>query len=260
MRLYFDYKMKIAYSQPVALCHFTIKCIPKTDARQQLVDHKITLVPSAHYMIGTDSFENAKIYGHVKEGHDEFHYRIQGNVEILQTQYEEKAENIGIYKYPFGLCVSGNSLKYYYHSLSLNSDSAYQTSLYIMNQIYHDFQYRPLTTEIHTNAEQAWQQRMGVCQDYAHIFITLLRMAGIPARYVCGFLIGEGASHAWVEVCIDGYWIGMDPTNNCLVTNDHIKLSHGRDANDCAINRGIVIGNGLQSQEISVCVKRRETL
>lgn len=98
----------------------------------------------------------------------------------------------------------------------------------------------------------------GVCQDYAHIYITLLRMAGIPARYVCGLIIGEGASHAWVEALCDGRWLAFDPTNDCLVLDNYIKLGHGRDSADCAINRGLMWNGGTQEQKISVLVEKRE--
>ena len=77
---------------------------------------------------------------------------------------------------------------------------------------------------------------------------------GIIARYVAGMMLGEGASHAWVEVLHDGIWTGYDPTNDLIVSDGHIKLSHGRDAWDCAINRGIFLGSANQTTEISVIV------
>lgn len=68
----------------------------------------------------------------------------------------------------------------------------------------------------------------GVCQDYAHIFLALLNLAGIPARYVTGLLIGEGASHAWVEVLHHGAWYGLDPTNDAPVLTDYINMGNQR--------------------------------
>ncbi len=127
-----------------------------------------------------------------------------------------------------------------------------------MHGLHQDFSYVPGTTDVNTTAEEAWKQGKGVCQDYAHIYVTLLRLAGIPARYVCGLIIGEGASHAWAEVLIDGFWVPFDPTNDCLVWDHYIKLGHGRDAADCAINRGLMWNGGAQSQDISVLVEKRE--
>ena len=113
----------------------------------------------------------------------------------------------------------------------------------------------PGTTGVQTTAEEAWQLGTGVCQDYAHIYVTLLRMRGIPARYVCGMMLGEGESHAWAEVLCGGRWVGFDPTNDRPVLNHYIKLGHGRDAADCAINRGLMWSGGAQWQNISVCVQ-----
>lgn len=260
MYLHFDYNMEIHYSLPVNECHYTIKCIPKDDARQQLVDKSIIMQPDSIYSCGEDSYGNAKIYGCIRKPHDYFRFNISGDVKILQTEYEEMASEsmTGIYRYPFGKCVPGAGLTNYYNSLDvLGQDSNYEKCIYIMNRLYDTYHYAKHITGTETTAEEAFGIGEGVCQDYAHIYIVLLRMAGIPARYVCGMLVGEGASHAWVEALCDGKWIGFDPTNNCMVTDNHIKLSDGRDATECAINRGIMLGGGTQTQDISVtvCIK-----
>ena len=95
----------------------------------------------------------------------------------------------------------------------------------------------------------------GVCQDYAHILIALCHMDGIGARYVVGFMIGEGATHAWVEIMCGGYWYGLDPTNNLMVDETYIKLSHGRDYNDCTVVRGSFYRQASQHQEVYVSVE-----
>ena len=88
--------------------------------------------------------------------------------------------------------------------------------------------------------------------------IALCRMAGIPARYVTGMLVGEGSSHAWVEVLSVGKWYGLDPTNNLIVGEEHIKIGTGRDASDCPINRGLLFGGGEQVQIVSVKVRQEK--
>ena len=128
----------------------------------------------------------------------------------------------------------------------------------LMHRLHADFRYAPGTTNVRTTAEQAFQQGCGVCQDYAHIFIALMHLAKIPARYVTGLVTGEGASHAWVEILDGDKWYGLDPTNDMLVTDNHIKIGVGRDAGDCMINRGIMHGNTRQSQEIKVTVREIE--
>ena len=72
---------------------------------------------------------------------------------------------------------------------------------------------------------------------------------------MCGLIVGEGESHAWVEAACDGFFLGFDPTHNKKVDENYIKLGTGR-ASDCAINRGVMWGGGKQEQEIEVLVER----
>lgn len=259
-RLQFDYCMEIQYSVPVSICHFTIKCIPKNDARQRLLGMDIAIEPQTAYSFGEDSYGNRQIYGGVREAHEHFRFHINGEVEIGQILYEEEAreERIGMYRFPFGKCRAGERLESYFHTLDFSGcGSAYDKCLVLMHSLYRDFLYEPAATGVETTAEEAWRLGKGVCQDYAHIYITLLRKAGIPARYVCGLIAGEGASHAWAEALCSGRWIGFDPTNDCLVADSHIKLGDGRDASECAINRGVMRGGGAQTQHISVVVRHK---
>lgn len=258
--LHFEYNMEIGYHEPVSKCYFTIKCIPKEDARQHLVRMDISLFPETKYSFGEDSFGNRQIYGSVKEVHNNFVFQISGDVKILQTDYEEEAcaERIGMYRFPFGKCISGQGLLNYYNSLDFSDcKNNYDICIYVMNRLHQDFSYVPKSTQVQTTAEEAWNLGKGVCQDYAHIYISLLRMADVSARYVCGLIIGEGASHAWVEALCNNRWLAFDPTNNCLVLDNYIKLGDGRDASDCAINRGIMWGGGTQAQKVSVIVEKR---
>jgi transglutaminase-like putative cysteine protease len=112
-------------------------------------------------------------------------------------------------------------------------------------------QYMPGVTGVHTTAAEAWQQKRGVCQDITHLALGALRSAGIPARYVSGYLhpkpdaaIGEtiaGESHAWVEwFC--GDWRGFDPTNGIDIGDRHVTVGRGRDYNDVAPLRGVYAG------------------
>ncbi|MGN0398228.1 MAG: transglutaminase family protein [Candidatus Fimimorpha sp.] len=106
-------------------------------------------------------------------------------------------------------------------------DTNWKKSMRIMEKVYQTLSYVKGATTVETSAEQALQLGQGVCQDYAHIMISLCRMAGIPSRYVVGMLIGEGLSHAWVEIESNGYWYGLDLTNFLVVNDQHIKISMG---------------------------------
>ena len=259
-KLSYDYYMKISYSIPVENCHFTIKCFPQNTNRQRVMTQKID-ISAQGYNEGKDGFGNRQIYGNVECAHDIFVFHTAGEVESGLSDYEEAAvaEKIGMFRYSHGCNTAGSGLRSYFEELVsarviTDSQDDLQKSTVLMHRLYQDFKYEKNKTTMSTTAEQAWQIGAGVCQDYAHILIALCQMAGIPARYVTGMLIGEGASHAWVEALAGARWYPLDPTNNCTVTDSHIKIGTGRDAGDCLINRGIMHGGGTQSQEIRVSV------
>lgn len=256
-KLHFDYYMLITYTEPVSTCHFTIKCIPGNTLQQKISNTRIQLFPKESYTEGTDSFGNRKIYGCVEEPHERFSFRITGDAEVGGCLYEEQQEERpGIFCYPFGLNQPGEALQGYFRSLEIPQGlSAFDQCLYLMHQLHQDFCYEKNCTDMTTTAESAWNLGRGVCQDYAHIFLALLHMNQIPARYVTGMIPGEGASHAWVEAYCNGRWYGFDPTNDVTVTDSHIRIGVGRDASDCLINRGIMWGGGNQVQTIRVVVE-----
>lgn len=257
-KLHFDYNMQITYSEKVSRCYYTLKCIPTETDMQHLEDVCIQLMPVNKYGRGTDSFGNQTIYGCLDQEHDQFSFHIFGNVitGLADCEALERESMLGLYRYPHGLICPGEGLSHYFKSIPLKEDaSAYEKGVFLMRRLYQDFSYEKNVTDFSTTAEEAWNLGRGVCQDYAHILIALCRMAGIPARYVAGMLIGEGYSHAWVEIFSGGSWYALDPTNNLLVTDSHIKLGHGRDAADCMINRGVFFGGGGQTQTVSVCVE-----
>jgi len=134
-------------------------------------------------------------------------------------------------------------------------------------RIRRDFAYRPSSTEVFTPLEEAFAQRRGVCQDFAHIMIAGLRGLGLPAAYVSGYirtiaapgakrLEGADASHAWVSVWCGREigWFGIDPTNAIDVGNDHIVLAVGRDFADVSPIYGVFRGSGAQELEVGVDV------
>lgn len=257
-KLHFEYSMEINYSEPVSICSYTIKCMPKRNKRQIPDDIDITICPPNKFSLGFDGLRNQQIYGKNAKPHDSFLYKISGNVTVGLSLYDEVVdEDIAmVFKHPHGLNIPGEKIIEYYKSLSVDDiEDDYQRALTVMYRFYEDFDYRPNTTSIYTTAEEAFSQGYGVCQDFAHIFIALMHLSKIPARYVTGFVTGEGASHAWVEVLCDGKWYGLDPTNNKPVFDEHIKIGVGRDANDCMINRGIMRGGGLHTQIVKVSVE-----
>lgn len=120
-------------------------------------------------------------------------------------------------------------------------------------------------TAVHSAAAEAWVERKGVCQDMAQLSVGALRSAGIPARYVSGYLhprrdaeLGEvvtGESHAWVEWWA-GEWVGFDPTNRTPVADRHVVLARGREYRDVAPLRGIYAGSGTDALVVQVRISR----
>jgi transglutaminase-like putative cysteine protease len=137
----------------------------------------------------------------------------------------------------------------------------------LMHRIRTEFKYDPKATVISTPLMEVFEKRHGVCQDFAHLMIAGLRGLGLPAAYVSGYLRtipppgkprlqGADATHAWVSLwCGEGLgWVGLDPTNDILVENDHIVLAVGRDFSDVSPVDGIIVGSRKQKLAVAVDV------
>ena len=102
--------------------------------------------------------------------------------------------------------------------------------------------YRHDVTSVHTTAAEALALGAGVCQDYAHVMLALCRLCGLPARYVSGHMIGEGGSHAWVEVVLPSATVAFDPTNDRRAGWAYLTVAVGRDYADVAPTHGSYCG------------------
>lgn len=144
----------------------------------------------------------------------------------------------------------------------------------LMHWVHTHFKYTPGATDVGTTVAEALALRKGVCQDYAHVMIAVLRSAEIPARYVCGYietdrqrraaqagaprrLIGAAESHAWIEVALpNGGWYPLDPTNDIPAGERHISLAVGRDFHDTSPTRGVFKGAGRTTLKATVHMRR----
>jgi transglutaminase-like putative cysteine protease len=142
-------------------------------------------------------------------------------------------------------------------------DTPYQAVLRFSRHVYENFQYIKGVTSVETTMDEIWKLKAGVCQDFAHILTLMLRLVGIPARYVSGYICthhsanmrGEGATHAWAEAYIPDYgWLGIDPTNNCIANEAHIRLAVGRNFSDCSPVKGVYKGASDHRLDVSVAV------
>jgi len=150
--------------------------------------------------------------------------------------------------------------------IAAQSDDACESALQISMAIGNAIEYMSGVTGVHSTAAEAWTGGKGVCQDIAHLALGALRSAGIPARYVSGYLhpkpdaaIGEtvtGESHAWVEWFCGGQWRGYDPTNLIDIGDRHVLVGRGRDYNDVPPLRGVYAGPFGSKLFVSVEITR----
>jgi len=127
--------------------------------------------------------------------------------------------------------------------------------------LYQLLEYSPESTDVNTPIEEVLRIRKGVCQDYAHLFLSVCRQNKIPARYVSGYLnqgagfTGTSQLHAWVEALIPELgWVGFDATNNLVADHHYIKIAHGTDYRDCSPIIGVLETTGTQKSIHSVTV------
>jgi transglutaminase-like putative cysteine protease len=132
----------------------------------------------------------------------------------------------------------------------------------LTHRIHSEFKYHPKSTSIDVPLVDVMRNRRGVCQDFAHVMIGVLRSMRLAARYVSGYVRpgpkvqGAQASHAWVSVFVpETGWVSFDPTNDLRVYDSHITLAWGRDYGDVAPVKGITLGGGSQAVEVEVYVK-----
>ncbi len=122
-----------------------------------------------------------------------------------------------------------------------------------------EFEYRPGVTDSRSTTSDVLDQRSGVCQDFAHLMIGLLRLRGVPARYVSGYLHVQpkedepSQSHAWVELFTgERGWVAFDPTHNRVPNEQYVRIGAGRHYDDVPPNRGVFRGNAFETLEVQV--------
>lgn len=274
LSFYFDTVLN--FSGSVREHNFLLRCIPADSPEQKILSYTLTVYPDGAASLGRDSFGNVVRAGRVVEAHDSFRYTLQGMAyrDDSQRLPEEAAP---FYRYASPLTQVTPELKAFYETAAKDVDgwdggtkqvqsqngmqvqgaaagssefNALEKAKILCAKVHDHFTYTPGETNVMTTAGEAFAAGKGVCQDYAHVLITLCRMAGIPARYVSGLFIGEGASHAWAEVWMDGLWYGIDPTHNRLTDETYLKLCIGRDYSDCPLERGVFSGWAEQTQKV----------
>ena len=250
--LHFEYEVALRFSEPVREHAFLLRCLPPSFPGQEILDVQLSLDPCVPFSVQRDGFGNLLQLGRIGEAHGSFRYAVRGTAAVC-TAERLPARPLPVFRYPSPFTEADDAMKRFLCALSLPEDPE-EKALALARAVHGHMHYLPGVTGISTRASEAFSARRGVCQDFAHIYLSLARAASLPARYVNGLVLGEGASHAWCEVLLGGVWTGVDPTRGCLCGDDYIRFNIGRDYRDCPMERGIFTGTAQQAQQVSMRV------
>lgn len=273
-------------TQPVSVGHNEAWLTPRNTARQRVISHHIDIdpQPSTRGTL-TDYFENTVTQFLFNQGYSKLTISATNEVEMLPHEgksepgpsWENVLEEVRAHAAPEALqayeftfdsprCRRANEFADYGRELCLPGLPIHTLLADLLKRFDRDFQYQSGTTTVSTPVEQVFRQRRGVCQDFAHLLISILRSLGFAARYVSGYLrtlpppgkprmVGADASHAWISVYAGSLgWIDLDPTNSQFPSTDHITLAWGRDYTDVAPVKGVYIGGSSPQLKVSVDV------
>jgi len=268
---------RYTYASTVIDCTNQIMLYPINDLQQTVQKHELKITNNPSIEIFTDYFGNKVGMFSIVAPHNLL--LIESDI-IISTkpflfpsddksaaeQWNELNEVKEIYPYlDFMLHETFTSIEEL-NKLSVDlinkQESPFINAKKLSNYIFNNFQYQKGVTNIETKIDEILTLKAGVCQDFAHLLLVLLHLNGIPARYVSGYICpekeelrGAGATHAWVEAYIPFYgWVGLDPTNNCIASDRHIKLAIGRNFSDCTPVKGTYKGSSQHTLEVSVSI------
>lgn len=258
----------------------TIRLKPRNNECQRLISYHVKINPMSMTRENIDIWRNMIGTFFIAEKHKELeitsysHVSIQRAPYIYQIQFSEEMRGIfhsQLFKehyLPYLATSRFTTLEPMQLEEMITAlgkpDNPVKFACDLMTYLFQEITYDPYATTVDTTASEAWRLKRGVCQDYTHIMLAVLRQCHIPARYISGYLyvgeednlIGDTATHAWVEVMVPGIgWIGLDPTNNVEVLENHINLCVGRDFRDVSPVEGVYQG-GNHTLEVKVSVEK----
>jgi transglutaminase-like putative cysteine protease len=254
-----------------------VRMQPRTDFRQRVLSFSLDVFPRAHMTSYRDFYGNAVHNFDIPEKQNRIELTAQAIVDVLPArvlQPEDANDWIALdarvaetdyweMMLPSQYAKPTEQLEKLAAELELTRrGQPYDLLAELNGTLYERFDYVPNSTNVNSPIDDALRTRSGVCQDFAHIMITLVRQLKIPCRYVSGYLYHEdksqdrspaGATHAWVEAYLgDLGWVAFDPTNNLTGCDRHIRVAVGRDYSDVPPTRGVYKGEA--ESELSVLV------
>ena len=281
------------YTEPVAICQNQLRMMPsnRTQALSRIDCHHVeTSITPEPDVVGLhdDYYGNRVYYFSIESLHRQLDVSVQSELTIhtkswphtdQQTSWQQVVGQVrdasdprwhSIQEFCFDSPRIRRSEKFRQYALkSFGKDrDLAEAATELTNRIHADFKYDTKATDVHTPTERAFEQRAGVCQDFAHIQVACLRSIGVPAMYVSGYLrtmpapgkeplVGSDESHAWVSVYMGSQlgWVDLDPTNACRCEVNHIPVCIGRDYSEVSPMRGVVLGGGKTTLQVSVDVQ-----
>ncbi|WP_447968496.1 transglutaminase family protein [Nitrospira sp. M1] len=287
-----SHKTTFTYTQPVAISHHILRLLPRVHPRQQTLRSTVLVepAPSVHSE-GVDFYGNPMMYLTIQEPHTQLVVSASSRIDVhlaecmsletsrpwdqvvsdLQTLHEPAIQEAQQFLYNSPYVISNDATYDYVQQCFPPGRPMLAGVMELTSQIYHEFRYEGGVTDVSTPVDEVLEKKRGVCQDFAHLEIALLRSLGLPARYISGYLLthppegkeklaGADASHAWLSVwCPDFGWIDFDPTNNMIPGDEHITLAWGRDYGDVSPINGFMVGGGEHTVSVAVDVSPVES-
>jgi transglutaminase-like putative cysteine protease len=280
MRYFIEHTTRFLYSQPVHENLTEIRMAPRTEGHQRCFQFRLTTKPNVHVLRYDDPFGNVVYHFDVPSPHSRLEIHASSAVEVEPAA--ELPEALGEEEWgrvdalgqdgefwdwlqPSHFATRSKALEGLARALKLDERRGDPLSVLrtVNRGIFRRFTYSPESTAVDSPIDEAIRLKSGVCQDFAHIAIALLRRLGIPARYVSGYLFHEGsdrntaanASHAWAEAYLPPLgWIGIDPTNDRIAGDHHIRIGIGRDYADVPPTKGVYKGEAESELAVAVSV------
>jgi len=290
-----EHETRYGYAAPVTQAQHLAYLKPLHDERQQLLQHELRIDPVPPQLLhDTDGYGNARTLFSLNQPHRELRVLARSRVSLSprdghidaarSPRWEDVRERLRYdagarydpaveFAQPSPFVPRLQALRDYGLASSGPGTPVAHWALDLMRRIHADFEFKTASTDVDTPLAEVFEQRAGVCQDFAHLMIAALRMAGLAARYVSGYLLtipppgqeallGADASHAWVQVyCPDtpglpGGWLELDPTNDLVPDISHVRLALGRDYGDVTPLRGVIRGGGRHTLDVRVNTRR----
>jgi transglutaminase-like putative cysteine protease len=264
MRITIEHKTRYHYAGEASYSIQNLRLTPSIFDGQQVLAWQVACRPEARLLEARDGFGNTTHLVIVNGGHQAIEITAAGSVEIEDrhgvVRGLAEAVPLRVFLRRTALTEPGDAIAALVDAVPRADTVPWLHAL--MTAIRERVDYLAGVTGAQTTAIEALTTGKGVCQDHAHIFIAAARLAGIPTRYVTGYLIAEGdgpsvAHHAWAEAWVEGLgWVGFDVANRICPTDHHVRLAAALDARHAAPIRGSRRGGGGETLEVEVRVQQ----